>query len=409
MLAGTTPSVELTGGPWFTDNELDVEFVGALKKCAYKLLARDVRCSFPRCMAHARQSIPNGSFQKLYPTSATRFLPTVRDINAYIKELKVSAVELLDEHVEALLDLMVFDGTIEKILVSGRSNGGSTQSKKRMRDDDEEEGSDSDAGPKGKGKGKGKRATKKAKRKAQGDESEAEEEDEESAEESFDEDEAPEVTAQRKQAKTSQSKGSSLVRRKRRPASDNEGHSDSSLSSGHDSDDAETIKRKQRAQRKKQKSKAAKSDAAEPIADVDFVYRLVKPYERRVGWTEMPCGNCPSEAFCAEPDRMSGAHHSATAKPPPRHPSMFTAKPDVQRTKAGEILSNPRVAIAVEADRTQLGLDGLMRGVGMMGGQGAAVGTSSDKWGSTSARVGGNVAPVNPRDCVYFANWLHYD
>lgn len=42
MLAGLTPSVELTGGPWFTDNELDTDFVDVLKKCAYKYLQDNV-------------------------------------------------------------------------------------------------------------------------------------------------------------------------------------------------------------------------------------------------------------------------------------------------------------------------------------------------------------------------------
>jgi DNA-directed RNA polymerase III subunit RPC6 len=42
MLANLTPSVELTGGPWFTDNELDTEFVDLLKKCAYRYLEMNV-------------------------------------------------------------------------------------------------------------------------------------------------------------------------------------------------------------------------------------------------------------------------------------------------------------------------------------------------------------------------------
>lgn len=48
----------------------------------------------------------------------------------------------------------------------------------------------------------------------------------------------------------------------------------------------------------------------------------------------------------------------------------------------------------------------MMQGVGMLGGQGAAIGTSNDKWGDTSGIVGGNVAPVNPKDCHYMAEWL---
>ena len=42
MLAGIQPSVELTGGPWFTDNELDTELVETLKKVVYKHLSDHV-------------------------------------------------------------------------------------------------------------------------------------------------------------------------------------------------------------------------------------------------------------------------------------------------------------------------------------------------------------------------------
>lgn len=43
MLTGIAPSVELTGGPWFTDNELDVELVETLKKVVRKFLQQKVR------------------------------------------------------------------------------------------------------------------------------------------------------------------------------------------------------------------------------------------------------------------------------------------------------------------------------------------------------------------------------
>lgn len=42
MLTGIAPSVELTGGPWFTDNELDVELVETLKKVVRKFLQQKV-------------------------------------------------------------------------------------------------------------------------------------------------------------------------------------------------------------------------------------------------------------------------------------------------------------------------------------------------------------------------------
>lgn len=48
MLAGIQPSVELTGGPWFTDNELDTELVEQLKKIVQKFLQQRVRDSRSR-------------------------------------------------------------------------------------------------------------------------------------------------------------------------------------------------------------------------------------------------------------------------------------------------------------------------------------------------------------------------
>jgi DNA-directed RNA polymerase III subunit RPC6 len=41
MLANLTPSVEMTGGPWFTDNELDTEFIKLLlEACAHYIRER---------------------------------------------------------------------------------------------------------------------------------------------------------------------------------------------------------------------------------------------------------------------------------------------------------------------------------------------------------------------------------
>jgi hypothetical protein len=43
MLAGLEPSVALTGGPWYTDNELDTEFIDTLIKACYKFIC-DMVC-----------------------------------------------------------------------------------------------------------------------------------------------------------------------------------------------------------------------------------------------------------------------------------------------------------------------------------------------------------------------------
>jgi DNA-directed RNA polymerase III subunit RPC6 len=44
MLAHLEPSVELTGGAWFTDQELDVLFVAQLTDLAMKFIHERVSC-----------------------------------------------------------------------------------------------------------------------------------------------------------------------------------------------------------------------------------------------------------------------------------------------------------------------------------------------------------------------------
>ena len=43
MLAHLDPSVELTGGPWYTDNELDTEFIKLLCGTCLRLIQEKVR------------------------------------------------------------------------------------------------------------------------------------------------------------------------------------------------------------------------------------------------------------------------------------------------------------------------------------------------------------------------------
>lgn len=43
ILVGIAPSVDITGGPWFTDNELDVEFIDQLKSQTEFFLNKRVR------------------------------------------------------------------------------------------------------------------------------------------------------------------------------------------------------------------------------------------------------------------------------------------------------------------------------------------------------------------------------
>ncbi|KAK4705328.1 DNA-directed RNA polymerase III subunit RPC6, partial [Phenoliferia sp. Uapishka_3] len=358
MLAGLTPSVEITGGPWFTDNELDLEFVTMLKRCAEKLL-QDT-------------SIPGGS--QIYPTSMTPFLPTVKDVKDYISSLKVAAVELMDEHVESLLDLMVYDGTVEKIMVQNVQRVGGSREKKRKHkgkgvDSDNESGSDDEpkrkkrkAKPNGKAKGKKAIKTKSNGKKraivSDDDESEG------SSDAEFDSDEDVETARIRNAAGTS---------KKRRKERKRRGGSDSDSDAKSDNDDGVTSD--------SSKGSDDEDEDEKPEFDFnanDFVYRLTKTYNPRIGWTDMPCGRCPVESFCSEASRPLGAHHGEKS----------SSLGMMRAAKAG---GGPKVGIEIS---------GMLQGVGMMGGVGAAIGASNDKWGEVKSVVGFGVAPVNPRDSL---------
>ena len=42
MLFDIEPSTDVTGGPWFSDNELDSEFIEGLCKASFKFIASKV-------------------------------------------------------------------------------------------------------------------------------------------------------------------------------------------------------------------------------------------------------------------------------------------------------------------------------------------------------------------------------
>jgi len=58
MLSGLEPSVELTGGPWYTDNELDTEFIKNLSAAILHYIKDRVCVSpFVSCLRTHRVSV----------------------------------------------------------------------------------------------------------------------------------------------------------------------------------------------------------------------------------------------------------------------------------------------------------------------------------------------------------------
>ncbi|KAG1842334.1 RNA polymerase Rpc34 subunit-domain-containing protein, partial [Suillus subluteus] len=101
MLAHLEPSVELTGEPWYTDNELDMEFI--------KLLST-------ACLHYIHDRVPSSQNEnRLYSISAAPTYPSAQHIQHFLSKSKLTETQLGVEHVEMLLRVLELDGEIEKL------------------------------------------------------------------------------------------------------------------------------------------------------------------------------------------------------------------------------------------------------------------------------------------------------
>jgi len=110
MLYELAPSDEVTGGTFYQDNELDVEFIEILSTAIYRKILKD---SMPE---KEDQILPSN-----YP-----YYPTVSSLSSFLNnsDLFRSGVSLDNDDVQGLLDRLVYDGKIEKRLRSSiLSNG----------------------------------------------------------------------------------------------------------------------------------------------------------------------------------------------------------------------------------------------------------------------------------------------
>ncbi|GHJ84352.1 hypothetical protein NliqN6_0754 [Naganishia liquefaciens] len=111
MLANLTPSVELTGGPWYSDGGLDQAFIdGLLKVC----LNHVKKLTFPRKPAKSAD-IPDDIYvpDPIYPPSHTKRLPTPHKILEFIVASGISQQTLAVEHVMQLMNVLVYNGQVE--------------------------------------------------------------------------------------------------------------------------------------------------------------------------------------------------------------------------------------------------------------------------------------------------------
>ncbi|ODQ68388.1 RNA polymerase Rpc34, partial [Nadsonia fulvescens var. elongata DSM 6958] len=105
MLFELQPSTDLTGGPWFTDSEIDTEFIDSLLNIIWRYVCS---LSFPNAFGeHYNQT------QESY-TSSYGGYPTCLQIHKFVQESGITNVELDSSHVRNLCEVLVHDDKLER-------------------------------------------------------------------------------------------------------------------------------------------------------------------------------------------------------------------------------------------------------------------------------------------------------
>ncbi|GMM27977.1 DNA-directed RNA polymerase III subunit C34 [Martiniozyma asiatica (nom. inval.)] len=115
MLYHLTPSIDVTGGPWFTDSELDTEFIESLLVVIWRFIAGK---TYPKVFKF-KGFIPNGLKQYNYPADQIMgmgsSLPSLADISDFISKSGITAVELSVSDIKSLCTVLEYDEKIEEI------------------------------------------------------------------------------------------------------------------------------------------------------------------------------------------------------------------------------------------------------------------------------------------------------
>ncbi|EJD07394.1 uncharacterized protein FOMMEDRAFT_164375 [Fomitiporia mediterranea MF3/22] len=250
MLYHLEPSSSITGGPWYTDSELDTEFIKLLMDACLKFIRE--------------KSFPRGKGDALFPISSAPAYPTTKQIRTFLQKTRITETELTEEHIEMLLNVLITDGQIERLPAFGAALW---EANANVREDEHD--SDNEDKPKKRKKKKkdveDEREKKRRRKSGRTLLSDSESESESHGEE--------DVNVKSKKKKRSASK--------------------KAISSG--SDESEDDK----------EADAKHNAAGEVSLDVGdfggtYVYRAIRQERVVLGWSEAPCGRCPQIDFCKD-------------------------------------------------------------------------------------------------------------
>ncbi|KAF7313622.1 RNA polymerase III subunit RPC34 [Mycena chlorophos] len=296
MLEGVEPSVALTGGPWYTENELDMDFIESISQACYKFI-HDV--SFPK-----HQSADGA----LFAISNAPQYPSAAQIHRALRQARLTETELSVEHIEILLDVLVLDGQVEKARIARfdrearkkrkrrRSPVSSDEENTRSRSKSKKKRADSDS--ENDGNERSSRKKSKLKRKK-----------EDASDSGSDSDAAPKKKKKTKVVDSDDESGSDdSSRRKKKKKKSKEDKSDSESEEERESrkkkkkvkEESDSDDDSSRRRRKKEKEVKRSPSPYDFDYSASVVYRAVRQEKLSLGWSEAPCSKCASFEFCKE-------------------------------------------------------------------------------------------------------------
>ncbi|KAF4574763.1 34-kDa subunit of RNA polymerase III (C) [Pleurotus pulmonarius] len=313
MLEGLEPSIALTGGPWYTDNEFDTEFIKLLKSASLRFIQEQ---SFPK-----RRSSSQSQQPVLYSISKAPEYPTAQNVRTFLKQSRITETDLSVEHIEMLLNVLVLDGEIEKLPAFGATLWDSNvinddassdeRSSKKKRKNAHESDSDSDSrSSKSKRKKRGSKDDDRSKSKRSKSKKRHREDDSGDESEPSHSKKKKKTKVKTESASESESSDDAKQRRKK-PKKKSKKHesSGSETESSEASDSAsESESEFDSAKSKKRKASKSRDRSSSPVDFNSFddfagganIYRAIKQEKMALGWSQAPCGNCLSFDFCKE-------------------------------------------------------------------------------------------------------------
>lgn len=109
MLYNLQPSIDVTGGPWFTDSELDTEFIDSLLTVVWRFISLK---TFPTAFQEPTSNV--NILQSVYPAHYSGFA-SLDTIMEFITANKITNIDLGVNDIRSLCEVLIFDDRIELV------------------------------------------------------------------------------------------------------------------------------------------------------------------------------------------------------------------------------------------------------------------------------------------------------